>query len=74
MKKNSILLLENNLNGIKFNEHEIMYFNNLIEENNNNISMKLLIEFFDNIDTRILCTSKNINDIKYIYNNIKKKD
>lgn len=74
MKKNSILLLENNLNGIKFNEHEIMYFNNLIEENNNNISMKLLIEFFDNIDTRILCTSKNINDIKYIYNNIKKKN
>lgn len=73
MKKKSIILLENNLEGIKFNEHEKMYFNNLVEENNNNISIKLLIEFFNNIETRILCTNKNINDIKYIYNNIKKK-
>jgi len=73
MSKRPSSTLENCLDGVRFNESEKIYFDNLVSENNNNINVQILQEFFNNIDIRYLCTDKNKNSLKNICKTYKKK-
>lgn len=66
------LVLESCLDGIILQESEKIYFDNIFVDNNN-INLKVLQEFFKNIDNRYLCVDKNKKELNKICKSFKKK-
>jgi hypothetical protein len=71
MKIRPSLILESCIEGIILQEAERIYFDNLYI--NNNINLKVLQEFFNNIDNRYLCVNKNKKELNKICKSFKKK-